>query len=169
VEYLETGYCANHKLEMEQWMDAAADAAAISSATARGGAGGAPRPSPFHKDVDPTRLPLPFAGGGGSSGADWASSASASALFSSIGLSPDEADRYRAVFAAHEITLNDWDGLTYDLLKEMGVDKVGHRYTNPSPKIFHIFHISLCSFISSLHANLRVYVSLCAGSAYCAR
>lgn len=48
-------------------------------------------------------------------------------LFGSIGLSAEEADQYQSVFAQHEITLNDWDGLTYDLLKEMGIDKVGHR------------------------------------------
>ena len=76
--------------------------------------------SPFHAHVNPHALPLPFR----NVSQDWEKM-----LFGSIGLSAEEADQYRSVFAQHEITLNDWDGLTYDLLKEMGIDKVGHRCT----------------------------------------
>ncbi len=48
-------------------------------------------------------------------------------LLGSMDLSPREISLYGSYFQAHDLTLSDYDGLSHELLREMGIMKVGHR------------------------------------------
>jgi len=48
-------------------------------------------------------------------------------LFGAVGFSAQEAECARGLFEQHQVDFRDWDLLTYDHLKEMGIEKVSHR------------------------------------------